>query len=222
MRPEQLISRGRAVGEYSASAAGCPRQTGGVKLVIPAPSFLESYCDALRRGWSPNTVRPEVASEELESIAADADGFLRWKSDLDGHGPPMLQADGSLKPRLPGFSRWMWDGEFSGSISFRWQPGTTELPPFVLGHIGYTVVPWKRRQGYATRALAQLLDELDRLDGVDLPFVEVTTDESNIASQRVIEVNGGRLVERFEMLEEHGGGIGLRYRIPAGCVADRR
>ena len=53
----------------------------------------------------------------------------------------------------------MWDGEFCGSIGFRWQPGTSTLPPYVLGHIGYAVVPWKRGRGYATQALALLLPE---------------------------------------------------------------
>src|SRR5262245_61283902 len=45
---------------------------------------------------------------------------------------------------LPGFSRWMWDGECCGSIGFRWQPGTDVLPPHYLGHIGYAVVPCER------------------------------------------------------------------------------
>ena len=59
----------------------------------------------------------------------------------------------------PGFNRWIWDGTFCGMIGFRWQRGTSELPPHVLGHIGYTVVPWKQGRGYATQALKLLLPE---------------------------------------------------------------
>jgi predicted acetyltransferase len=104
----------------------------------------------------------------------------------------------------------MWDGEFCGSISFRWRPGTTELPPHCLGHIGYTVVPWKRQRGYATRALALLLPEA-RTEG--LAYVELTSDADNVASRRVIEVNGGKLIERFRKPGVHGGAECLRFRI---------
>ena len=72
--------------------------------------------------------------------------------------------------RLPGFSHWMWDGEFCGGIGFRWQPGTKVLPPHCLGHIGYAVVPWKKRRGHATRALAAMLP-LARAEG--LRYVEL-------------------------------------------------
>jgi len=64
----------------------------------------------------------------------------------------------------------MWDGEFCGSIGFRWQPGTEVLPPHCLGHIGYAVVPWKKRRGHATRALAAMLP-LARAEG--LRYVEL-------------------------------------------------
>lgn len=104
----------------------------------------------------------------------------------------------------------MWDGEFCGSIGFRWQPGTPDLPPHCLGHIGYSVVPWKRGLGYATQALADILPEAIR---AGLPYVELTTEVSNIASQRVIEANGGRVVERFNKLACYGGAESLRYRI---------
>jgi len=48
------------------------------------------------------------------------------------------------------------------------------------------VVPWKRRLGYATRALALFLPDV-RPPG--LRFVELTTDVDNVPSQRVIEAS---------------------------------
>jgi predicted acetyltransferase len=41
----------------------------------------------------------------------------------------------------------------------------------------------------------------------------VTTDPRNIASQRVIEANGGVLHERFVKPAQFGATPGLRYRI---------
>ena len=119
--------------------------------------------------------------------------------------------DGSEVERLPGFHRWLWDGEFCGAIGFRWRrDGAPELPPHVLGHIGYSVVAWKRGLGYATAGLRQLLPQAAARG---LPWVELTTDLDNIASQRVIINNGGYLVEEFHKPEAYGGGASLRYRI---------
>ena len=80
----------------------------------------------------------------------------------------------------------------------------------MLGHIGYAVVPWKRRLGYATRALKQMLPEARE---VGLPYVEITTDPDNVASQRVIEANGEVLVEHFTKPAQFSSTRGLRYRI---------
>lgn len=180
------------------------------QLVTPAAEHLPSYVDALRRGWSPDNLRPEAAQEELASIEDDADLFLRLHTDRDADGPPIVLPDGTTVNRLPGFRRWMWDGEFCGSIGFRWQPGTTALPPHCLGHIGYAVVPWKRSRGYATRALELLLPEV-RMEGLE--FVEITTDPDNIPSRRVIESNGGVLFEQFRKPSNYAGDHSLRYRI---------
>jgi predicted acetyltransferase len=117
--------------------------------------------------------------------------------------------------------RWMWedetedtgDGEgagFAGSINLRWMKGHAALPQHVLGHIGYAVVPWKRRRGHATKALALMLP-LARAQG--MPFVEITTDVDNVPSQRVITANGGVLVEKFVKETMWGGQAGLRFRI---------
>ncbi len=186
-------------------------EAGDFRLVWPAPEYLASYVDALRRGWSPDNTRPEATAEELLEIEVDAESFLRGQIDREGEGPPITLPDGSLVPRLPGYHRWMWDGDFCGELGFRRQPGTTDLPPYCLGHIGYSVVPWKRRLSYATRALALLLEDVAREEA--MPFVELTTNTDNIASQRVILANGGRLVGTFRKLDAHGGAEGLRFRI---------
>jgi len=180
-------------------------------LVWPAREYLPGYVAALERGWSPDNMRGEAARlEELSRIATDPDAFLASQVDREGAGAPITLPDGTTVPRLPGYQRWIWDGEFCGRISFRWRPGTEELPPHCLGHIGYTVVPWKQRRGYATRALAGMLGDA-RAAG--LRYVEITTDPSNIPSQRVIEANGGVLVERFVTVPALGSRPELRYRI---------
>jgi predicted acetyltransferase len=181
-----------------------------VDLVWPAVEYLDSYADALRRGWSPDNLRPAAAQDELERIDADPALFLAQQIDREAKGPPVVLPDGSTVARLPGFRRWMWDGEFCGSIGFRWQPGTTALPPHCLGHIGFAVVPWKRRLGYATRALELVLADV-RPEGLE--FVELTTDLTNTASRRVIEKNGGILVEQFRKPANYGAAEGLLFRI---------
>ena len=46
-----------------------------------------------------------------------------------------------------------------------------------------------------------------------LPSVEITCDPSNEPSRKVIESNGGVLVEHFTKPQQFGGKLGLRYRV---------
>jgi predicted acetyltransferase len=181
-----------------------------MELVWPSAQYLSGYVHALQQAWSPDNLRPQAGADELARIAENPACFLSEQVDREAKGPPVVLPDGSTVPRLPGYVQWMWDGEFCGSIGFRWQPGTTELPPYCLGHIGYSVVPWKRQRGYATRALQLLLPQA-RDEG--LAYVELTTDADNIASQRVIEANGGEVIERFHKSAAYGGAESLRFRI---------
>jgi predicted acetyltransferase len=180
-------------------------------LVRPSVDLVESYAEALRRGWSPNTER-DVSAEELAELTADPAAFVAGMDDRNPQGRTVTLPDGSQVPRLPAFTRWMWDDGFCGSINVRWRPGTTDLPATCPGHMGYAVVPWKQRRGYATQALGAMLTLVAIETG--LPWVAITTDPDNVASQKVIEANGGVLVDRFHRDPASGGGEALRYRVP--------
>ena len=180
-------------------------------LVQAHREHLASYVAALRTGWSADNLRGAAAAkEELEWIEAAPDDFLTSLYDPLGRRGPITLPDGSKVPRIPGYTRWMWDGEFCGSIGLRWVPGAQDVPPYVLGHVGYAVVPWKRGRGYARQALNEILPEAK---AIGLSYVEMTTDPDNIASQRVIEANGGIFVEHFIKPQQFGSKPGLRFRI---------
>ena len=182
-----------------------------MQLVRPTREHLPSYVAALRTGWSADNVRgAAAANEELENIERDDAGFLEGLDDREARRGPITLPDGSKVPRIPGYIRWIWDGEFCGSIGLRWVPGQRDVPRHVLGHVGYSVVPWKRGRGYAKRALGALLPEAKALG---LEYIEMTTDPDNFASQRVMLANGAVLIERFQKPPQYGGVDGLRYRI---------
>lgn len=181
------------------------------ELRTPSLDILPRYIDALERGYHPSTSGGAAyAEKQLASAKADPAGFLKKLNHAEEETSLIELPDGNMVPRIPGFVRWMWDGDFCGQISLRWQHFTNELPLHVLGHTGYSVVEWKRRRGYATKGLELLLPFAK---SIGLEYVEITTDTENIASQKVILANGGILFDTFDMPHWNGGGDGLRFRI---------
>jgi predicted acetyltransferase len=88
--------------------------------------------------------------------------------------------------------------------------GTSGLPSFCLGHIGYLVVPWKNADDTPLR----LCDAASEGEAGGTDVRRIVTDVDNITSQRVIEANGGGvLVERFDESTPYGGKGILRYRV---------
>jgi predicted acetyltransferase len=178
---------------------------GRLRLDTPRSDWLSSYAQALEKGWSPDNTR-DVSAVQLAALRRDPSGFLSF---LVEQGGVITLPDGSTRPKLPFIRLWLWDGEFCGTIALRWQDGTDALPDYVLGHIGYAIVPWKRGHGYASEALGVILEQARE---VGLTRVEITTEPGNEASRRVIEKNGGFFVEEF-VNEAYGLEIRLRYAV---------
>jgi predicted acetyltransferase len=140
-------------------------------LVRPTVAVRESFLagereDCLDRGLSAGWLRP--ATQDFEAYVAEQRKVrVRWQ--------------------VPSTVFWYVSGpHYLGSLVIRHRL-TPELAE-AGGHVGYHIVPAWRRQGHATRMLADGLVECRRLG---LSQVLVTCDIDNEASRRVILANGG-------------------------------
>ena len=190
------------------------------RLVAPGVEQLDAYRAALKRGWcADNLAGPDGPTKELARVDADPAQYVALCDDPEARGGPVTLPDGSQVARIPSRRFWVWAGSndtaasgYVGSFGLRWAADLGPLPPHVLGHIGYSIVPWQRQLGHATRALGLLLPHAWALG---LASVELTTDIDNAASQRVITANGGVLVEIFDKGAAYDHKPGYRFRIDA-------
>jgi predicted acetyltransferase len=103
---------------------------------------------------------------------------------------------------VPVTELWYLDGkDYIGTVIIRHRL-TTELE-VEGGHIGFHVVPACRREGHATRMLAEARSFARSLG---LRTLLLTCDVTNAASRRVIERNDGHLLS--------DDGRTARYRVP--------
>jgi predicted acetyltransferase len=143
------------------------------------------------------------ANDELleldESLLIDRPVFDVYVNALHDAARPETPRPGGMVPYT---MFWYADrADFVGMLRIRHHL-TDELRT-TGGHIGYRVRPSMRNAGHATRMLALALPFAHAL-GID-PLL-LACDESNIASRKVIEKNGGRPATPF--------GSRLRYWVP--------
>ena len=157
-------------------------------LARPAIEHMASFVDAMREGYSRDTLRPETP-ETIAAIAEDPAWFLGLHRD-----PPatVVLPDGTTGQRVPETILWYVEGdEFLGSVHLRhW---LNDILALWGGHIGYAVRPSAQGRGHGSTMLASMLDHA-RARG-DLDRVMLTVNVKNAASIRVIEKNGGVLAD---------------------------
>lgn len=165
-------------------------------LSEPTEQYKDTFLEGLQEEVQ---TEGDKTSHNIQSFAADFEGFLQRLSDMErGTNTPYL---------VPASAFWLIDdGEYIGSLSLRHELNDHLL--HVGGHIGYDIRPSKRRKGYGKEILRLGLEKA-RERG--LRRVLVTCDETNIGSKKIIEANGGV----FEnAVTQEGSPVGkLRYWI---------
>lgn len=103
---------------------------------------------------------------------------------------------------------WLVIGDyFIGEISIRHDLNDNLLR--FGGHIGYRIRSEERRKGYGVKMLRLTLDYIDEIFG--FKKVLITCDDDNIASIKVIEKNGGILLDKIINLIDGQEKITRRY-----------
>lgn len=162
-------------------AGGVARLT----LTLPRLELGASFVAALEEGFQFGDGRTKTALE----IAAIEAALGPYLAALNAQGGTVTVPNGATVERMPHSQLWLTDGaDFLGvfSIRYRLSPGLRLRG----GHIGYAVRPNRQGQGLATAGLSLALEHA-RAAGIGR--VLVTCADTNLASARVIERNGGRL-----------------------------
>ncbi|WP_208903973.1 GNAT family N-acetyltransferase [Streptomyces incarnatus] len=138
---------------------------------------------------------PTLTHQPLTGTAAFNTYVTRLLSERD-------EAAGRADRFVPMTTLWWAEGDqMLGRLAVRHR--LTPAFEKAGGHIGYDVRPSARGQGHATAMLAAALP-IARSLGITQALL--TVDETDIASRRVIETNGGRFIDPVG--EKH------RYRVP--------
>jgi RimJ/RimL family protein N-acetyltransferase len=162
---------------FRVSGTGPVGQDSGVALALHLCTRAEAERVLARRRDEANDA-PWMAGYPLDG---DARACLAYISQL------ALSAGPDASSPF-GYYQVLEDGVVVGGIGFHGPPRGQVV------EVGYGVAPDARGRGVATRALLSLLEVAARLEGVQR--VVGRTEETNVASQRVMLAAGMRLVGR--------------------------
>ncbi len=152
-----------------------------MKLIKPTKQYVESWSDLIKELEEAGGRGFWLIPEKSESI----DEYLQTVREHEqGKNLPDFW--------VPATTYWLVDGDkIVGHCNIRHQ--LTEKLKQIGGHIGYHIRPSERRKGYGSNILEL---SLKKAKALGLDKVLVTCDDSNVASIKIIEKNGGLLKEK--------------------------
>ncbi len=151
-----------------------------IQLIPPTERCRESFLSGLREFR--HAGRPWWSGGDLETVEQDFAAFVARK---------LADSDRRTETFVPKTHLWaVAEEQFVGRISIHHE--LNDALRVEGGHIGYDTVPSFRRRGVATEMLRQALPVARALG---LTAALLTCDDTNAASIRVIEGNGGSLRE---------------------------
>ncbi len=157
-------------------------------LSPPDARYKESFIEAIREFQAEG--RYEHLS--IDALEADFSGYVSDRTQRRTRPAP---------DKVPESVFWLIadDGQtYIGRVSLR-----HELNDFLSrfgGHIGYDIRPSMRRQGYGMLICKLGLEEARK---IGLRRAQLTVDEDNTASRKIIEANGG-VLEGGEVIDRPG------------------
>lgn len=153
-------------------------------LAEPSAAYKASFLEAVRE-FQRETRYLEYDPDSL----LDGDRFAALVAHLAN------QRSSPPPGWVPASELWLVSGsEYIGRASIRHE--LSESLRQYGGHIGYEIRPSRRRQGYGT-LICRLALEHARTLGIQRALI--TCDETNAASRRIIEANGGRFEKAVQV-----------------------
>jgi predicted acetyltransferase len=178
-------------------------------LTLPRVDLGASYIVALEEGFQ---FGDGVVKTPLEIAAIEA-GLAPYLALLNLQGGTMTLPNGTEVERVPHSQLWLTDGaEFLGTFNIRYR--MSDHLRFRGGHIGYAIRPSRRGQGLATMGLKLLLQHAG-IVGIGRALLTCT--DTNLASARVIERNGG-ILESTPSDPQRPGELFRRYWVATPTI----
>lgn len=140
----------------------------------------------------------KMAEDKYNHGEMTKEKFLKWKNakNTDFFEKYLEDIKKREKGEVKGINFYHYilllDDEIIGTGRIRTNLDNDEYFNTYSGHLGYTIIPSKRKKGYGTKLLHILLEKCKELH---LKEVMIVCKEDNIGSQKVIENNLGKYID---------------------------